>query len=169
MVSRKRNWAALRLGILDFTAASWAPIYIPFLQEFLDVANTVIENQSWEFNQSVPHCFPQKSFVCERKRDPSASAPALWCSSFFPAPPSQLLPSASSLYARCMGKHLSEVFCSCSLNCAVSISRLDLQWKAPVVSAVVADDGCSVWGGFLVPILNKRPFSWETATSDVRQ
>lgn len=76
----------------------------------LDVANTVINNQSSEFNQSVPHCFPRKSFVSVRKPEPSASASAAWCSSFLPAAPSQLSPNAFSLHVCFMDKHLFDLY-----------------------------------------------------------
>lgn len=38
------------------------PYLYPLPAGILDVASTVINNQSSEFNQSVPHCFPRKSF-----------------------------------------------------------------------------------------------------------
>lgn len=156
----------------------------------LDVANTVINNQSSEFNQSVPHCFPWKSFVSVRKPEPSASASAAWCSSFLPAAPSQLSPNAFSLHFCFMDKHLFDLFffpiCFSSWNCMLSrlVSGFEdinkkkknpkkqaLLWKAPVVSVVVVGWWMQRVRGFLrrrhLCIFNKPPWSCETATSHI--
>lgn len=81
-----------RLSAPVFWASSMPYLYISFLQEFLDVASAVINNQSSEFNQSGPHCFPRKS-----------SSVGGSGSSLLPASASQLLPKCISSPSRSHG------------------------------------------------------------------
>lgn len=88
-----------RLSAPVFWASSMPYLYISFLQEFLDVASAVINNQSSEFNQSGPHCFPRKSS--------SVGGSGI---SLLPASASQLLPNAFPARVALTDKHLFALF-----------------------------------------------------------
>lgn len=126
MVSRKRRRAALRVGILG----SLLPGSLFLSASFLDVANTVITKQSSAFKQPG----------CERQQGDAAH--------FYLLLPHSCLPVPFQLYGCREGKHLFELFfraICCSLNCTVSISRLDLLQRSGRVCWMM--DGVGGGGG----------------------
>lgn len=110
--SSEPGYFRLRCCFLD-------PYLYPVPAGILDVASAVINNQSSEFNQLVPHCFPRKSFsVC------GSMQLAL------PAAASQLFSNAFSVLVCPMdARGFGLFFCAvyfCSLNCTASILFLGL-------------------------------------------
>lgn len=140
MVSRKSSsepgYFRLRSGFPD-------PCFYPVSAGILDGSSVVISHQSSEFNQSVPHCFPQRSFsICSSLQlksylllphscfqMPSQSKSVLWIHIY-------------SVYSLAQSVFVLEA--AWFPSSFPGLKKKRLPWSAPLLWMM--DDGCSVRG-----------------------